>query len=57
MMNYLIAFLILAVWCYVAVSFSWTPKVSPAANLFAGLGAVVLIGIVHWLPFWLIFMK
>ena len=57
MSNYIIAGLILAVWIFVAMSFSWNPKVSLGANLFAGLGAIILLGLVHWLPFWLIFMK
>ena len=56
-MNYLFAGLILLAWLYVAVSFSWTPKVGPKMNLFAGVATVILLGIVYWIPFWLIFLK
>ena len=57
MSNYIIAGLILAVWIYVAMTFSWSTKASLSINLFAGLGAIILLGLVHWIPFWLIFMK
>jgi len=56
-MNYLIAFLILAVWSSVAMNISWNSKYSLGTNLFTGFGTIVLIGVVHWIPFWLIFMK
>lgn len=56
-MNYLIAGVILALWLYVAMIFSWSPKASLTVNLFAGFMAVVLLGVVYWVPFWLIFLK
>ena len=56
-MNYLIAFLILATWSYVAMNITWNSKYGLGTNLFAGFGTIVLIGVVHWIPFWLIFMK
>ena len=57
MINYIIAGLILAVWIFVAMNFSWSPNVRLSVNLFAGLGAIILLGLVHWIPFWLIFLK
>lgn len=57
MMNYLIAFLILATWSYIAMNISWNSKYGLGTNLFAGFGTIVLIGIVHWIPFWLIFLR
>ena len=57
MINYIIAGIIIAVWIFVAMSFSWSPNVSRSVNLFAGLGAIILLAIVHWVPFWLIFLR
>ena len=56
-MNYLISFIILIVWCYVVMVISWNSKISIGVNLFAGIATIILIGLVHWIPFWLIFMK
>ena len=57
MTNYIIAGLIIAVWIYVAMNFSWSQNVSVGVNLFAGFMAIILLALVHWIPFWLIFMK
>ena len=56
-MNYIFAGLIIAAWIYLTMSLSWDPHASKAANLIIGLGCVLLLGLIYWLPFWLIFMK
>lgn len=56
-MKYLLAAMIAVLWIYIALSFSWDPKSSIRTNLVIGFGAIILIGIIYWVPFWLIFVK
>lgn len=55
--NYLIAGAILLVWIYIALSFSWDPNTRTGINLFLGFSVVILLGLIYWIPFWLIFVK
>ena len=56
-MNYVIAGIILLFWIYISMSFSWDPNSSRTVNLIVGLGCVILLGLIYWVPFWLIFMR
>ena len=51
-MNYIMTF-----WVLVITTFSWDPKASWAANVTIIFFTLLILGLVHWVPFWLIFLK
>ena len=56
-MNYIIAGTILLIWIYISMSFTWDPNVSLTVNIIMGLVCIILLGLIYWVPFWLIFLK
>ena len=55
-MRNLFAAAILAVWAYVAMNICWSPKLSRTTNVIGGIVTFLLLGLVYWIPFWLIFI-
>ena len=56
-MNYVIAGIIIAIWCWLAGGWCWNPKASTMVNIVMILITIFVIGIIHWVPFYLIFIK
>lgn len=56
-MNILFSVLIITAWVYIAMSIFWSPTASFRTNMFFGLMTIIFLGLIHWIPFWLIFMK
>ena len=56
-MKLIFGILILIMWCAVATLMGWDNKRSRVHNIFIGLVTVLIIGVIYWVPFWLIFMR
>jgi hypothetical protein len=56
-MNYIFAIAIITFWIMVVVSFSWDPKVRFRTNFIIIMLTVLVLGLIYWVPFWLIFLR
>lgn len=55
-MNYILAATILILWFSLTMYMSWDKTVSKAHNIFYGTLAYLALVIIHWIPFYLIFI-
>ena len=56
-MNYIFAGLIIAAWLFLVITLGWNTNDKPWKNIITGVERFVILGIVYWIPFWLIFLK
>ena len=49
--------LIAIVWFAIVLALSWDTKMSPVKNVILGIMIVIFLGVVYWVPFWLLFLK
>lgn len=56
-MNYIFAGLIIAAWLFLVIILGWDVKLKTWQNIVTGVELFVILGIVYWIPFWLIFLK
>ena len=57
MTNYIFAGLILTVWFLLTTGMSWDKDLNPTHNIFLSLEVFIMVGLVYWVPFWLIFLR
>ena len=56
-MNYIFGIAILILWFLVEQGLQWSEKNKPHVNFIYGSMIFTILGIVYWVPFWLIFMR
>lgn len=54
-MNYFFAILIIAIWTIILIGMAWRTKTRPIVNILAGIEIMLILGIIYWVPYWLIF--
>lgn len=57
MIDIIFAAIILLVWCFVVILMNWNNKITSAKNLLYSIEVVLVLGLIYWIPFWLIFLK
>ncbi len=57
MIEIIFAVIILLVWCFIVILMNWNNKIKPVNNLLYSIEVVLVLGLVYWIPFWLIFLK
>ena len=48
--------IILIMWTVLVVMIGWNNKTNPARNIFISIEMVIVLGVIYWVPFWLIFL-
>lgn len=56
-MNYFFAGLILGVWFFLQMGLQWSDKHKTLPNIADAVLSFLLLGIIYWVPFWLIFLR
>lgn len=56
-MNYILAIMMICFWFVVLSGFIWDPNYSTFTNVTIIFLTILLLVFVHWVPFWLIFLK
>ena len=56
-MNYFFAGLILGVWFFLQAGLQWSTEHKSSVNLVYSLATFLLMGVIYWVPFWLIFLR
>lgn len=56
-MNYFFAGLIYSIWTLIVIFTGWDNKISKVHNVLIGVIEVGILTMVHWVPFWLIFLR
>ena len=56
-MSTVFGILILIIWTYLVMAINWDSESSVSVNVIVNLVIIGLLGVIYWLPFWLIFMK
>lgn len=56
-MNYFFAGLILALWLLLESGLQWSTEYKASVNLVYVIGTFLMLGVIYWVPFWLIFLK
>ena len=57
MIEIMFAVIILLVWCFIVILINWNNKITSIKNLLYSIEIVLMLGIIYWIPFWLIFLK
>lgn len=53
----ILGYLILAVWIFMVSMITWDESQSEFVNIVNAILIILLFGAIHWLPFWLIFVR
>lgn len=56
-MNYFFAGLILGVWFFLQMGLQWNMRHKHSVNVVYSIGTFLILGVIYWVPFWLIFLK
>ena len=56
-MNYIFAGLILGVWFFLQMGLQWSMEHKRSVNVVYSIGTFLILGVIYWVPFWLIFLK
>lgn len=56
-MNYFFAGLILGVWFFLQMGLQWSSEHKTNVNVVYSIGTFLILGVIYWVPFWLIFFK
>lgn len=56
-MNYFFAGLILGLWFFLQAGLQWSTEHKRSVNLAFSIGTFLILGVIYWVPFWLIFLK
>lgn len=57
MIEIMFAVIILLVWCFIVILINWNNKITSIKNLLYSIEIVLMLGLIYWIPFWLIFLK
>lgn len=56
-MNYFFAGLILGVWFFLQMGLQWSSEHKTNVNVVYSIGTFLILGVIYWVPFWLIFLR
>lgn len=56
-MNYFFAGLILGVWFFLQMGLQWSTAHKTNVNVIYSIGTFLILGVIYWVPFWLIFLR